>query len=545
MSRRIITSDEILSAPEGAEMVITPGAIITDRAREAATERSIQFRFDEVNKKTGANGSWGDAAGESPSSHAGRLNKSMRAMVALASDHAGYDLKEHLKQFITQLGYKVQDFGTSSADPVDYPDFARAVATAVANGGAWRGVIIDAAGMGSTIAANKVPGIRAALCVDRAAARSSREHNDANVLALGARWLRPEEAREIVAVWLETDFAGGRHQRRIDKISQMEHPAIPAAACPASDTLVDSIAGEVLKRLAGDGLCALRGCGGDDGVCPGCDGSCGSACWEKACRVVSAGADRLTTVGSITGFPAEIARLIDHTLLRPEASREQVVQLCAEARQYGFASVCVNACWVPVSAWELNGSPVKVCTVVGFPLGATLTSAKIFETEEAIRLGAQEIDMVMNVGALKSCEFERVEQDVRGVVESCHQGGAICKVILECALLTDEEKVKACCLAQSAGADFVKTSTGFSTSGATAHDVELMRLAVGAGMGVKAAGGIRSYDDLKAMLSAGATRIGASASVKILQQAAGNSTSDPAKGHAKSKVPAAASSDKY
>ncbi|HUY14463.1 MAG TPA: deoxyribose-phosphate aldolase [Terriglobia bacterium] len=247
----------------------------------------------------------------------------------------------------------------------------------------------------------------------------------------------------------------------------------------------------------------------------------------------------------MAGFPAEIARWIDHTLLRPEASRQQVVQLCAEARQYGFASVCVNAYWVPVSVRELNGSPVKVCTVVGFPLGATLTSAKIFETEEAIRLGAQEIDMVMNVGALKSCEFERVEQDMRGVVESCHQGGAICKVILECALLTDQEKVKACCLAQSAHADFVKTSTGFSSGGATAHDVELMRLAVGAGMGVKAAGGIRSYEDLKAMLSAGATRIGASASVKILQQAAGNSSSDPAKGPGKATVPATASPDKH
>jgi len=165
MSRRIITSDEILSAPEGAEMVITPGAIITDRAREAATERSIQFRFDEVNKKTGANGSWGDAAGESPSSHAGRLNKSMRAMVALASDHAGYDLKEHLKQFITQLGYKVQDFGTSSADPVDYPDFAHAVARAVARGVCDLGIIVDGAGIGSCMVANKVPGVRAAMCL--------------------------------------------------------------------------------------------------------------------------------------------------------------------------------------------------------------------------------------------------------------------------------------------------------------------------------------------------------------------------------------------
>ncbi|MGH9433556.1 MAG: deoxyribose-phosphate aldolase [Terriglobia bacterium] len=238
-----------------------------------------------------------------------------------------------------------------------------------------------------------------------------------------------------------------------------------------------------------------------------------------------------------------MARAIDHTLLRPEASLKQVLQICAEARQYGFASVCVNAYWVPVSARELSGSAVKVCTVVGFPLGATLTSAKIFEAEEAIRLGAQEIDMVMNVGALKSCELERAGQDIRGVVEACHRGGALCKVILECALLTDEEKVQACCLAQSAGADFVKTSTGFSTGGATAHDVELMRLAVGAGMGVKAAGGIRSYEDLKTMLSAGATRIGASASVKILQQAAGGSSASSAQDATVS--PATMSSGKY
>ena len=543
MSRRIITLEEILSVPEGAEVSVPANAIITDRAREAAEERSTRFRFEDANKSS-ANGSpRATAAGSQPAVDGGS-ETSANSLVALAADHAGYQLKEHLKQFLAQLGYKVQDFGTSSADPADYPDFARVVATAVSSGEAGRGIIIDAAGIGSTIAANKVPGIRAALCVDRAAARSSREHNDANVLALGARWLRPEEAREIVAVWLETDFAGGRHQRRIDKISQMEQSALVAASL-GSDPLIDSIASEVLKRLTSEGLCALRGCGGEDDICPGCGGSCGSACWEKACRVVSAGADRLTTAGSITGFPAEIARWIDHTLLRPEASRPQVVQLCAEARQYGFASVCVNACWVPVSVRELSGSPVKVCTVVGFPLGATLTSAKIYETEEAIRLGAQEIDMVMNVGALKSCEFERVEQDIRGVVESCHRGGALCKVILECALLTEEEKVRACCLAQAAGADFVKTSTGFSSGGATAHDVELMRLAVGGAMGVKAAGGIRSYEDLKAMLSAGATRIGASASVKILQQAAGKSRLDPVKVQGNSTVPAAASPDKY
>ncbi|HXE76068.1 MAG TPA: deoxyribose-phosphate aldolase [Candidatus Xenobia bacterium] len=220
-------------------------------------------------------------------------------------------------------------------------------------------------------------------------------------------------------------------------------------------------------------------------------------------------------------MPADIAALIDHTLLRPEATRADILKLCEEAARFGFASVCINPTWVSVAAAALRGSRVKVCTVVGFPLGATLPSVKVLETEEVVKLGAQEVDMVINVGALKSGDDDRVCQDIRGVVEACRRGGAITKVILECALLTDEEKVRASCLAQAAGADFVKTSTGFGPGGATAHDVELMRLAVGPEMGVKAAGGIRSYEDLKKMVKAGATRIGASASVKILQEASG------------------------
>jgi deoxyribose-phosphate aldolase len=526
MSRRIITADEIFSTPEGTELVVPPGAIITGRAQEAATERSIRFRIEEGENS----GSHSSAAEVMREADQATPVVSAKKVIALGADHAGFELKEQLKRFLEQWTYRVEDFGTHSPDPVDYPDLAQAVGEAVASGKAWRGVLIDAAGIGSAMAANKIPGIRAALCMDRAGARSSREHNNANVLTLGARWLRPEEAREILAVWLETPFAGGRHERRVEKISKLEKAGTTTATGSGSQALIEAIANEVLKRLTGEGLCALRGCQDADGACTGCDGSCGSACWERARSVVSAGADRLATAGSVTGFPAEIARLIDHTLLRPEASAQQIVSLCAEARQYGFASVCVNPCWVPVAARALNGTSVKVCTVVGFPLGATLTSAKIFEAEEAIRLGAQEIDMVMNIGALKSCALERVEQDVRGVAEACHRAGAICKVILECALLTDDEKVTACCLAQSAGADFVKTSTGFSSGGATAHDVELMRLAVGRRMGVKAAGGIRSYEDLKAMLSAGATRIGASVSVKILQQAAGGAAASP--GHA-------------
>lgn len=216
---------------------------------------------------------------------------------------------------------------------------------------------------------------------------------------------------------------------------------------------------------------------------------------------------------------ADVARLIDHTLLKPEATRDQIVTLCGEARRYGFASVCVNPYWAPLAAAELAGSPVKVCTVVGFPLGATSTAAKVAETEEAIRAGAEEIDMVINVGALRSGDEDAVGADIRAVVEAAHSGGAKVKTILENALLDDAQKVAACRLARDAGADFVKTSTGFGPGGATVHDVALMRQTVGPEMGVKAAGGIRTLADLRAMVEAGATRIGASASVAIIEAA--------------------------
>ncbi len=214
-----------------------------------------------------------------------------------------------------------------------------------------------------------------------------------------------------------------------------------------------------------------------------------------------------------------IAKLIDHTLLRPEATRADISQLCREARDYNFASVCVNAYWVPLVASQLTGTPVKVCTVVGFPLGATSTEAKVSETEAALRAGAQEIDMVQNIGALRGDERETLEEEIALVAAVCHRAGAIVKVILENSLLTDDQKVTACQLAKDAGADFVKTSTGFSSSGAAVPDVELMRRTVGPSMGVKASGGIRTLDDLLKMLAAGATRIGASAGVKIVEAA--------------------------
>jgi deoxyribose-phosphate aldolase len=219
-------------------------------------------------------------------------------------------------------------------------------------------------------------------------------------------------------------------------------------------------------------------------------------------------------------FDTAIAALIDHTLLRPDATAADVRKLCEEARQYSFASVCVNPYWVPFAASALAGSPVKVCTVVGFPLGANTTAMKVAETKEAARAGAREIDMVLNIGELRGENSDAVRRDIEAVTASAHQENAIVKVILETALLDDRQKALACTLAKNAGAEFVKTSTGFSTHGATVQDVALMRGVVGPEMGVKASGGIRTLDDLKSMVAAGATRIGASASVKIIQATA-------------------------
>ncbi|RLQ02767.1 deoxyribose-phosphate aldolase [Geobacillus stearothermophilus] len=210
-----------------------------------------------------------------------------------------------------------------------------------------------------------------------------------------------------------------------------------------------------------------------------------------------------------------IANMIDHTLLKPEATKEQIVQLCAEAKQYGFASVCVNPSWVKTAARELSGTDVRVCTVIGFPLGATTPETKAFETKNAIENGAREVDMVINLGALKSGADDWVERDIRAVVEAA-AGKALVKVIIETALLTDDEKVRACQLAVKAGADYVKTSTGFSGGGATVEDVALMRKTVGDNVGVKASGGVRDRKTAEAMIEAGATRIGTSSGVAIV-----------------------------
>ncbi len=212
-----------------------------------------------------------------------------------------------------------------------------------------------------------------------------------------------------------------------------------------------------------------------------------------------------------------IAALIDHTLLKPQAIAQDISEICHEARTYGFASVCVNPYWVEIAAEELARSPVKVCAVVGFPLGANTTELKVLEAEAAIRAGATEIDMVINIGELIGGTPKLVGDEIGVLVTVAHAGAAIVKVILETALLSDEQKIEACRLAKEAGAEFVKTSTGFGPHGATFEDVALMRKAVGTEMGVKASGGIRTLEDLKKMVEAGATRIGTSAGVKIVE----------------------------
>lgn len=217
----------------------------------------------------------------------------------------------------------------------------------------------------------------------------------------------------------------------------------------------------------------------------------------------------------------QLAKMIDHTLLRADATRNEITKLTEEAKQYQFASVCVNPGWVAYAAEQLQGTGVDICTVIGFPLGASTSESKAFETKDAIAKGATEVDMVINISALKDGNDDYVEQDIRAVVDAA--AGTLVKVIIETCLLTDEEKVRACQAAVRAGADFVKTSTGFSTGGATPEDIALMRRTVGPDVGVKASGGVRSLEDMQKMIEAGATRIGASSGVKIMQ--GGESTS--------------------
>lgn len=277
------------------------------------------------------------------------------------------------------------------------------------------------------------------------------------------------------------------------------------------ERLVEQITDVVVARLNGE----------DDAYWGACQTDGYSFCPDRMQRVVDAGASRVGIILGEAATARDWASLIDHTLLKPEASESDIRKLCEEAAQYHFASVCVNPTWVKAAACILRGSNVPVCTVIGFPLGANVADVKAYEARRAIFDGAREVDMVINVGALKSNDDCAVEYDIRSVAQVAHEHGAICKVIIETALLTDEEKVRACLASRNAGADFVKTSTGFSKGGATVEDVALMRQVVGSQLGVKASGGVKGMEDARAMFQAGATRIGASVGVKIAQEAAG------------------------
>lgn len=272
------------------------------------------------------------------------------------------------------------------------------------------------------------------------------------------------------------------------------------------ERLIEAVTERVLELLAEE----------EDGACTDCEGACAAHCSDKVRAVVAVGASRISYNGNGDEVPQDLGQYIDHTLLKPEATPADIDRLCDEAVQYGFASVCVNPAWVRRAAARVRGSGVKVTSVVGFPLGAHAPEIKALETRRALRDGAREIDMVINVGALKAADYDLVGSDIARVVEACREVGATCKVIIEAALLSDEEKVIASRLAQQAKAHFVKTSTGFGPGGAQIFDVGLMREAVGPSMGIKAAGGIKTRQQVQEFIEAGATRIGASAGVSIV-----------------------------
>lgn len=404
--------------------------------------------------------------------------------IALGADHGGFELKENLEAYLRQQGHVVRDLGTHSKEPVDYPKIAQAVAELVAGGTARFGIMVDGAGIGSAMTANKVPGVLAAAAYNEALARNSREHNDANVLTLGAGQVDFETARKIVDVFLSTECTVDRHRARVNMIRALDKKGRREVSSPGKELSADDLA-----RVA-----------------------------DRVRELLAGGEGTASAAPPIS--PEQVAKLIDHTMLKAEATAEDIEKLCAEAREYAFYSVCVNPTWVPKAKALLRGTQVKVCAVVGFPLGAQSPEIKTLEARRALREGAQEIDMVLNIGALKGKDDLLVARDIRGVVEACDEARGASKVILETALLTDEEKVRACKLAMKAGADFVKTSTGFSKSGATVEDIALMaRTVAPRKLGVKAAGGIRTYADLVKMVQAGATRVGSSNSVAIVAEA--------------------------
>ncbi len=437
--------------------------------------------------------------------------------IAIGADHGGFNLKQELGQHLRSQGHEVLDMGTNSTTAVDYPTYARKVAEAVASGQAVRGIMIDGAGIGSSMVANKVPGVRAAMAYDLSSARNGREHNDANLLTLGAGLIGGSLAAQIVDVFLNTDCTEARHKRRVAMINEVQGTAGPAIApvitTAGSADLSETDMARIVERL--QGLLGTTAGGAYHG------GPCVGSCPDTARHFIGLGAHRFTSGPDSPGrIPEELARYIDHTILKPDTTKAMVEKIVAEAREHTFRSVCVNPCWVKTVADGLRGTPVLTCSVVGFPLGANTPDLKGMETRKAIRDGAKEIDMVINVGRLKGGDDDYVFKDILAVAEACRDGSAVSKVIIETALLTDEEKVRVCELAKRARANFVKTSTGFASGGATAEDIALMASVVrGAGMEVKASGGIRNFSDAKRMIDAGATRIGASASIAIVQEA--------------------------
>ncbi len=462
----------------------------------------------------------------------------MSISIALGADHGGYPLKESIKKFLKKEGYKTIDCGTDSTDAVDYPVFAAKVARKVASGTARFGVIVDGAGIGSSMAANKFSGVRAALCYDLSSANNAREHNDANVLTLGSGLIGSSLAQQIVKKFITTECTEDRHLKRVGMIDdlqttkketeKMETTLKDQDLGSLSDADILKIAervGQIVQATAGNVTANPQVTASHDHLDTDMVCRCG-VCAEKQPdtyrKFMDFGVERLgvhdgTNAASV---PEDVAKCIDHTVLKPDATEDDIKTLCAEADEFQFATVCISPSYVPLAAKTLEHSSVKVCTVVGFPSGAHHPTIKAMETRRAIRDGAEEIDMVINVGALKSGNDELVYRDIRMVCEACEDGGAISKVIIEAALLNDDEKVRACTLAKKARADFVKTSTGFGPHGATAADVELMaRTVANTGIGVKAAGGIKSFEDAQDMIKAGATRIGASAGIAIVKKA--------------------------
>ena len=417
-----------------------------------------------------------------------------RCRIAVGADHGGYELKEQLAAWLKAQGHNVTDVGTHSKEAVDYPVFAAAVARAVAAGRCDLGIMVDGAGIGSAMSANKIPGVRAAACYNEALAKNSRQHNGANVLTLGSGQVNFEQAKAIADVFLATECTEERHLRRVQMIKDLESGRAGSPVMAAIKEMKLDLSPQDVARIA-----------------------------ERVKQIVGGGAAAPAAGAAAMANlpPAQLARMIDHTILKPEATQDDVRKLCEEALKHNFFSCCVNSSWVRYVAQLLRGSSVKVCAVVGFPLGAGTPEIKALEARRAIREGAKEIDMVINVGLVKSGDWDAVTKDIRAVAESCKDGGALLKVILETCLLTKDEIAKACEASMKARADYVKTSTGFNKGGATAEDIALMaRTVAPKRLGVKASGGVRTYADAMLMIRNGATRVGSSNSVKMMEEAA-------------------------